>query len=358
MPNKYPIRRKGKTYKTFRYYWKNGRQVKDKKEIKRIRSLGIPPAYRNVKIFKPHSKVQATGVDDKGRLQYRYHPNWVIERDRKKFYKLIAFAKAYPRIRRSIAQTLPKRGPPKTKLQLTALATGILSTCRLRPGHSRHLKNTGSYGTTTLRKKHFKDATVKGKKCVVIRFKGKSGVVNECTVPRIGTLPRTLRALLKTKKRPNDSVFKLKDGTRVTPTDINDYLRSVGGKDVTAKEFRTYHANIRFIQTSLPSLKSRAADTLRGRKKLLKHNMEKLAEELHHTRATLKKSYLFPTLREMFTDRPKDFLRYFRKKNTEKALCSFMRKHTNKKARIPKSWKDERNYASRRRNSGKRHYYE
>lgn len=343
MSGKYPIKRKGNNYKTFKYYWKNGNQVKDKDELKRIKSLGIPPAYCKVKIYKPNSKVQATGTDDRGRIQYKYHPRWVEERNRKKFRGLIEFAIAYPKIRRAINRDLPKTGPPTSKIQLTALTTGILNTCRLRPGHDRHLRETGSYGTTTLCKKHFRITTHKGKRIIAIKFVGKSAVVNECSIPASGSLGKTLIAQLKTIKQKGNSVFELKDGTRVTPADMNEYLRKVGGKDVTAKGFRTYHANVRFIQTLLPSLQGKAIDDTTYRKKHLKKSIIALAEELHHTPSTFKKSYLFPDLLDLYTNDPKSFKRAFYKKNTEKALSTFLRKHTDKNRKVPKNWKDDRN---------------
>lgn len=319
----YPIHRIG-TAPAFRYIWRDHKPVTTRKELERIRSLAIPPAYTNVKIYGPMEKIQATGVDSKNRIQYRYHPDWIKERDRRKFHNLIAFNEAYPKIKKAIVRILPKHGPPTNKTELVALATALINTCNIRPGNNRHLKNTGSYGATTLKKKHIQ----KKEGRLVIRFKGKSGVVNICKVPKIGSLSTVLSALLKQIPKKEDRLFQIPGVNQITHEDINQFMKEVGGQDISAKGFRTYHANLRFLQSLQPYLLE--TTTVTERKKIIKSLLLKISEELHHTPAILKSSYLFPPLRELYLNNPDQCKRLFKKKDIDKALSRFLKKHTPK----------------------------
>lgn len=340
MVNKYPIKRSRIGSKNkFKYLWKNGKSVKDKTVLDRIRKLRVPPAYTKVRIFSPESKVQATGLDDKKRTQYRYHPSWVQERGRKKFRGLIAFAETYPKIIRSINKQL--NGAPKNKKEMIALATGLLNICRIRPGSTRHLRDTGSFGTTTLLKGHIVEKKCPGfrsrSKCLIIKFRGKSGVINECKVNLNTKIGRSLRALLRKKKKDNP-VFSI-DNSLVTSDDINKFLHSIDGRDVTAKAFRTYHANAQFISAMTPAIPYINNMSEKERKKYTVDIIKKLAEGLHHTPATFRNSYLFPPLRDLFVEDPNNFKKRFYKKDIDKALIRFIRKKTSKSPKTPKAWR-------------------
>jgi DNA topoisomerase IB len=282
--------------------------------------------------------VQATGLDDKKRKQYRYHPSWVQERGRKKFRGLIAFADAYPKIIRLINSKL--NGAPKNKAEMVALATGLLNICRIRPGSTRHLRDTGSFGTTTLLKGHIVETKCPGSsaKCLLIRFRGKSGVVNECKVNLNTKIGKSLKALLKKKKHREEPVFMI-DGSLVTPEDINKFLQKIGGRQVTAKAFRTYHANARFIAAMNPAIPYIKDMNERKRKKYTVEVIKRLAEELHHTPATFRNSYLFPPLRELFVEDPDSYKKWFYKKDVDNALSSFIKKKTSKSPKTPKAWR-------------------
>ena len=188
MSNKYPILRNVTKIKlgqdkfkySFKYTWKNGKPITDDVYIQRINKLSIPPAYKNVNIFSPTSKIQYTALDDKQRVQKGYHPVWIQERNRKKFRYLTEFVTAYPKIVKKINTLLPSSGIPTTKEQMVGLAAGLLDVCRIRPGSDKHLRDTGSYGTTTLCKKHVAKKTKNGKTYISLKFVGKSGVTNEC----------------------------------------------------------------------------------------------------------------------------------------------------------------------------------
>jgi len=343
MSGKYPITRsvtkiklKGKTKYIFKYKWKNKKSVKDKKTIQRINKLRIPPAYRNVKIFSSTSKIQYTALDDKKRVQKGYHEIWIQERNRKKFRDLIEFVKAYPKITRKVNKLLPSRGVPQTKEQMVALAVGLLDVCRIRPGSDKHLRNTGSYGTTTLCKKHIKKKTSGKKTYISLKFVGKSGVINECKLKPNTKITKNLYNLSKKRNKPTSSIFSTSD-YKVSASDINKFLQDIGGPYISGKSFRTYHANITFIQKILPSLSYPMTESQRK-----KHSIDvikKSAEELHHNPATFRNSYLFPPIKTLYIENQDKFRQAFNKKDLNRALSTFIRKNTLKYGNVPKNWK-------------------
>jgi DNA topoisomerase-1 len=296
MSDKYPIVRKKK------YYWKNGKEVKDQKTLERIKKLRIPPAYKNVKIYSRNSDIQYTGVDDKGRTQTGYHERRIRERNRKKFNGLIAFVEAYPKIMKKVNKLIVN---PKTKEQYVALAIALMDACRIRPGSEKHLRDTGSYGTTTLLKKHIK----KGKNISLV-FNGKSGVLNVCTLKKNTNIAKSIYTLKKTSE---NFIFETKD-FKVTGKDINTFLKQFG--DISAKSFRTYHANILFIKKLLSFTDFSKKNVIQA--------IKESSEELHHTPATFKNSYLFTPIKDLYLENPTKFKKTF--KNVESGLVKFVKK--------------------------------
>ena len=220
---------------------------------------------------------------------------------------------------------------------MIALAVGLLDNCRIRPGSDKHLRDTGSYGTTTLLKKHIKKrVTSSGKKYISLIFKGKSGVVNICSLKYNTKVARNIYALSKKQEKANDSVFST-DVCKVTGADINKFLQDIGGDYISSKSFRTYHANIAFVQKILKSMQKNTSETYR--KKHVIEVIKQAAEELHHNPATFKNSYLFPPIKELYIEDPIKFKKTFNKKDVNKALASFLTKNTDKYASVPKNWK-------------------
>ena len=330
MSDKYPITRiiiKKKKYSFT--YWSNGKQITNNDSIERINKLRIPPAYKDVKIYSPTSKIQFTGVDDKQRIQKGYHPIWIQERNRKKFRYLTEFVKAYPTIIKKVYSLLPTDDNP-TKEQMIALAISLIDLCKIRPGSDKHLRDTGSYGTTTLCKKHITKIVKSGKTYISLNFVGKSGVTNECILKN-AKIVNILEMLCK-KKRSNSSIFDT-DDYKVTGNDINLFLQEIGGKYVSCKSFRTYHANLEFIRNVLPSIHIEMSES--KRKKHMIEVIKKAAEELHHNPATFKNSYLFPPLRDLYLENPT----YFKKFKNIKAFSDFIKSNTSRYSNVPKNWK-------------------
>jgi DNA topoisomerase I len=161
-------RRRGR--KAFAYYGKKGRLPRDSSELKRIRSLAIPPAWERVWISPiANGHLQATGVDAKGRKQYKYHPTWRAVRDEAKFERLLSFAEVLPKIRARVEEDM--RRPDLTREKVLATIVRLLEVTLIRIGNEEYAKENQSFGLTTMRNRHVE---VDGS-TVRFQFRGKSG---------------------------------------------------------------------------------------------------------------------------------------------------------------------------------------
>src|SRR5918911_539693 len=163
------IRRK-RVGKHFSYVGRDGKPIRDKEALERIRALGIPPAWTDVWICpNPNGHIQATGRDAKGRKQYRYHPRWRATRDETKYERMVAFGQALPRIRERVEQDMALPGLPREKVLATVVR--LLETTLIRVGNAEYAKENHSFGLTTLRDRHVQIAGA----TVQFQFRGKSG---------------------------------------------------------------------------------------------------------------------------------------------------------------------------------------
>src|SRR3954467_8700321 len=150
---------------------KEGARLRDPDEIERIRSLAIPPAWKDVWISPyPNGHIQAVGTDDAGRRQYLYHPDWRTKRDRMKFDRVLAAARRLPAARRAVMRDLALEGMPLERAD--AVAVRLLDLGYFRIGSDIYADTNGSFGLTTLEKRHVS----KNKDKLVFRFVGKSGI--------------------------------------------------------------------------------------------------------------------------------------------------------------------------------------
>jgi DNA topoisomerase-1 len=217
------------------YQSSRGKMIRDARTLRRIRSLAIPPAWTQVWICsRAEGHIQATGRDDRGRKQYRYHPRWVEIRDRNKYDHVLAFGKILPRLRRQVKNDLRLRGLPKEKIVATVIR--LLETTLIRVGNDEYARENHSYGLTTMRNRH---ARV-GSKIIEFDFKGKSGKHHhiELSDPQLARIVRQCQDL------PGQDLFAYRDDQDVIHSigsqDVNDYLREKTGEDFTAKDFRTW----------------------------------------------------------------------------------------------------------------------
>jgi len=271
--------------KGFAYQRANGALLRDDAELTRIRSLAIPPAYRDVWICpRPNGHLQATGFDARGRKQYRYHNRWREERDAEKFEWLAELASMLPRIRRRVAHDLV----PDEHGRSTLLATVVklLDTTLGRIGNEQYAKENGSYGLTTLCNRH---ARLDGDR-LELAFRGKSGVEHKLEV-RDRSVARVVRQCLAL---PGKTLLRYADGHGrvhgVGSGEVNDYLCAIAGKGrtVSAKDFRTWHATVLALR-----LVRKAVE--RGDSKFtLKQMLVEVSQALGNTPAVCRKSYVHP----------------------------------------------------------------
>ncbi len=232
------ITRKG-AGKGWAYYDPKGRLITDAAEKKRLNAIALPPAYVDAWFCPaPNGHILATGIDAKGRKQYRYHPDFRAEREGEKFDGCIAFGNLLPLVRKKVEEDLS--GRMLTRERAVASVVRLLDLGAVRVGNEGYAERNKSYGATTLRRQH---AEITGK-TLKLRYKGKSGKVREVTLTD-GSLARAVR---KMQDLPGQNVFKYidEDGTvqTVGSSDVNEYLEACMGERFTAKNFRTWHASV------------------------------------------------------------------------------------------------------------------
>ena len=278
------IRRVGTPKRGFRFVGAS------KQDLDRLHDLKLPPAWTEVAISRSaSSRLQAIGKDKAGRWQYRYSDRAVVEREQKKYARLIAFARALPRLRKEIDHGLSSPGLPRERVMACILR--ILSTCFMRPGSEAYAKENGSFGIATLRNRH---ASVHDD---VVRFDymGKSGKrqVRELRDRRVARIVREL------KKLPGKDLFQFRgdDGkvVNVSRQMINDRVKEVMGERFSAKDFRTW-AGTMICANILARLHAEAVDGVTDRRKLLTAAVKQTAEQLGNTPAVCKSSYIWPSI--------------------------------------------------------------
>ncbi len=278
--------------KGFSYHAADGRRLSDERTIARIRALAIPPAWTDVHISDdPQSHLQAVGRDQRGRLQYRYHPEWTAFRDRVKFEHLPAFANALPSVRKEIDAALALPGMPREKILATVAE--LLQTTLIRVGNEEYARNNGAYGLTTLRNRH---ARVSGTEVTFV-FTGKSGVAHEVRARD----RRIARVLRDCQEIPGQRLFQyLDDDGTPTPVhshDVNDWLRDAAGADITAKDFRTWVATVATASALGPL---DPPDSDRELRAIVKEVIGEVAADLGNTPTVCRASYVHPRVLETF----------------------------------------------------------
>jgi DNA topoisomerase-1 len=268
--------------------------VRDAKTLARIRALVIPPAWTRVWI-SPHADghVQATGRDQRGRKQYRYHPRWQQVRDAAKYGRLLAFGRALPALRRRVTRDL--QAPPQSRARVLATVVRLLEVTLIRVGNEEYARTNQSFGLTTLRDRH---VTVQQDR-LQFRFRAKSGVWQEISL-QDGRLARTVK---KCQDLPGQVLFQYMaaDQTRqrVTSEDVNEYMREAMGSEFTAKDFRTWAGTV-LAAAALQELEAVDSDT--GRKRNISKAIESVARQLGNTRAVCRRCYIHPAILEHYLD--------------------------------------------------------
>ena len=265
----------------FSYIAPDGTTIDCAVERARLASLAVPPAYRRVWICPlPNGHLQATGFDDRERKQYRYHPLWSEFRARRKFDNLPAFARTLPRIRRRIARDL-EADPGSQRFALAALAA-LIDRLGLRVGSRDYLDANGSYGATTLKRRHLRLLPDR----IVLKYRAKGGARVQQTLKN----PRLHRVLQEIDDLPGADLFTWLDAQGdphpLRSETVNDYLGEISGEAAhTAKTFRTWLGTLRAFQT---------AEAAGDGRLTVKAMAAAAAEQLGNTPTIARNSYIHP----------------------------------------------------------------
>jgi DNA topoisomerase I len=286
-------RRSGKGF-TFTYTGADGSKLVAEDALRRINSLAIPPAWTDVWICPfADGHIQATGRDVKGRKQYRYHPRFREIRESTKYEHVVAFADALPAIRKKVREHMTLRGLPREKVLATVVH--LLETTLIRVGNDDYAKQNNSYGLTTLKNRH---VAVDGNE-VRFRFTGKSGKQWSLRVKdrRIAKIIRACQEL------PGQELLQYVDNDGnpqdVTSSDVNSYLKEITGRDITAKDFRTWAGTV-LAAMALSEMQS--FDSATQAKHNLRTAIENVAARLGNTPTICRKCYVHPEVLASYLD--------------------------------------------------------
>lgn len=270
--------------KGFRYTLPDGSALRDKDDRRRVVSLGIPPAYEDVWICpSPVGHLQATGLDSRGRKQYRYHPDWTAWRNEVKFSELAAFADALPRIRRRMRKDL--KSTPDDRMFVLAALTALLDATHMRVGNRAYARENKTYGATTLLKRHLSLS----REGIKLRFTAKGGK----RVSRRLKDKRLQRILEEISDLPGRHVFGYADDDgsirAVDSGQLNAYLQDISGHAFTAKTFRTWGGTLAAFEAGIRSLAGETRPTM-------KSMCVAASGVLHNTPTICRSSYVHPAV--------------------------------------------------------------
>jgi len=277
-------RRRGKG---FSYADESRRALSDAATLERIAELAIPPAWREVWICPdPNGHLLATGIDDKGRKQYLYHPRWREERDLINSYRLIVVARALPALRRYVLAQLRRRTLDRQRVIAGMLA--LLDSTLIRVGNEVYAEENESIGLCTLAPEHLELGTRQAR----LVFPAKSGKQAEVLVYDSALL-RLLREL---SAQPGDRLFAV-DGRAVDADEINATIADITGEHVTAKDFRTWGGTTRAFATLLTQPRNGPV----GDDAILAA-VDAAADALSNTRAVARAHYVHPHVLSCFAE--------------------------------------------------------
>ena len=291
------------------YFDAEGNRITDRDEIDRLNAIGLPPAYTDAWFCAdPDGHLQATGIDARGRKQYRYHAKFREKRESAKYEGLLEFGKALPRLRRHVEQDLKRRN--LTRETVLAAVVRLLDRQHIRVGNEEYARENKSFGATTLRSRHLKRTG----HALMMRFTGKHGIVHEVKISDTNLK----RICKRCQELPGQMLFQYVNGDGepkpITSGDVNDYIKEATGGDFTAKHFRTWSASV----IAFDQMLKKAEDARIS----VKTVVEPVAEALGNTPAISRKSYVHPALLDAVKEDPRDPLGGIERPRGKKWLSS------------------------------------
>jgi len=291
--------------KGFSYTDENGKTVTDTAVKTYIKSLIIPPAWKNVEISeKKNSKILVTGRDELGRKQYIYNPKFRQKQEQKKFDRIIEFAEQLERMRRVTGQHMRKRKPTREKVLATMVS--LLESAFFRPGSDFYTKQNKSYGLTTMRSKHLE---INGDE-LIFTYRGKSGKDQEKHI----TDAKLAKIVKEIDEMPGYEIFKFIDENGiiqdVKSEHLNQYIREVMGEEFSAKDFRTWSGTM-IAAIALDELDVEEEKDQKTMDKNIRNAVIQVSEKLGNTPAVARSSYIDPRVIDKYINGKT--LKYFQK---------------------------------------------
>src|ERR687890_1941104 len=286
-------RRTGSKSRGFRYEAADGRPVEDEAALERIKSLVIPPAWREVRISpSPRGSLQAIGVDKAGRVQRIYHPSSVARRARRKYEKIERFGELLPALRRKTNEDIAREGMGKERV--LAVVVRLINDLYFRVGSEESVRRYRTYGVTTLRNRHLE---IKRGGRLFFKFVGKHHIKHRRILvdEELAALVRDIKAIGGAK------LFEYvgEDGRvrAVTPRDVNEYIKSVTSPEFSAKDFRTWGGTL-LAATELAEIG--CCEDERRAKRNVVAAVKRVAEHLGNTPTVCRECYIHPAVVEAY----------------------------------------------------------
>jgi DNA topoisomerase IB len=274
----------------------SGERIDDEDVVQRIKALAIPPAWEDVWVcVDPLGHIQATGLDARGRKQYRYHDRWRERRDRQKFQDMLEFANSLPKLRERVERDLRKRKISRERV--LACAVRLLDRGFFRIGSEDYAEENETYGLATMRKRH---VSINGN-TLVFDYEAKGGKRRVQTIadPKVSRLVKTLRE----RSGGGHELLAYRNGTEwrdVRSTEINDYIQETVGRKHSAKDFRTWNATVLAAVVLASSARERDMSTKGGRNRAKRDAVKQVSHYLGNTPAVCRASYIDPCVFDRF----------------------------------------------------------
>jgi DNA topoisomerase I len=288
------IRRTGRG-RGFSYEDGAGNRIDDAETLARIRALAIPPAWKEVWICPdPLGHIQATGYDEAGRKQYRYHERWELRQAARKYEAMREFARRLPKLRRAVKRDLGLEGMPRERA--LACAVRLLDLGFFRIGGEEYAESNESYGVATVRREHVRR---EGEE-LVFDFPAKSGQRRVQTIRDKAAI--TAIETMRRRRGGPDDLLAYKDGRRwrdVRSDDVNAYLQECVGEAFSAKDFRTWHGT---VLAAVELTGEASPDSEAAAKRTIAAAVKRVAERLGNTPAVCRRSYIDPRVFDRFRE--------------------------------------------------------
>lgn len=306
-----------KTRKVFHLV--NNKIATDKDLVKRLSSIYIPPAYKDIVVAKSaNNKIQAIGTDNRGRRQYVYNSNYTKKRNDRKYEDIMELAKKIGSIEidnDKMLHEIIKKDLINWQLpdDYIPIIVYMLRTYHFRIGNERYANDNNSYGITTLRAEHIKWDVKKPNK-FTIEFIGKKGILNRFTDDN-PIIAKLMRKLIEGAKRKGHDGYLFKythEGVIhfITPEHIQSFFQDKYKAYITPKMFRTWYGNYHLLVCLRKMFNE---GKLKPRLKQMEKNAiitecsEHVSSKLNNTPTVSKQSYIDNKILELVMRNPYRF---------------------------------------------------